>query len=115
AAARSTAPSTSESPSGSSKSAPTGSPPATSGGHEYWERNGMKGQTTGSSADLTSKKRPLRIAGQLVGPFTTGCGVLRPALPTGSRIATEGSVKSSVAAGGAGPRRGGAAPLCTHV
>ena len=59
----------------------------------------MYGQTTGSSADLTSKKRPLRIAGQLVGPLTTGCGVARPAVPTGSRIATDGSVKRTVAAG----------------
>ncbi len=33
---------------------------------------------------MTAKKRPLRIAGQLVGPFTTGWGVARPAVPTGS-------------------------------
>src|SRR5437867_4054938 len=53
----------------------------------------MYGHTTGSSADFTSKNRPLRIAGQLVGPFTTGWGVARPAVPIGSRIATDGSVK----------------------
>src|SRR5438876_963897 len=58
----------------------------------------MYGHTTGSSADFTSKNRPLRIAGQLVGPFTTGWGVARPAVPIGSRIATDGSVKRTVAA-----------------
>ena len=59
----------------------------------------MNGHTTGSSADLTSKKRPLRIAGQLVGPLTTGCAVAFPAVPIGSRIATDGSVNRTVAAG----------------
>src|SRR3989442_15843939 len=59
----------------------------------------MYGHTTGSSADFTSKKRPLLIAGQLVGPFTTGWGVALPAIPIGSRIATDGSVKRTVVAG----------------
>src|SRR3989442_15939123 len=63
----------------------------------------MYGHTTGSSADFTSKKRPLLIAGQLVGPFTTGWGVARPAIPIGSRIATEGSVKRTVVAGRGNP------------
>src|SRR3982751_1343614 len=65
----------------------------------------MNGQTTGSSAERTSKKRPLRIAGQLVGPFTTGCALARPAVPTGSRIATDGSGESTVAAGGGKAQR----------